>query len=472
MPDQREIRQELFSLALPVVFSSLLQRAVNIVGIFLVGGLGASAIAAVGIGQFLILIVMTAVWGLAAGTTVVVAQLWGAERRTEAARVGFQSMLVGLLLGIGISVAGVGLGQWGAVFLGASPEVLVFTKSYLRIIFSFFVFSLLVNLLSAIMYGAAAPRPPLRAAVLMNVLYFATAYPLVNGLWGVPALGVAGAALASGVSETAAAVYLLVVGFRNGHLRPGWANGGLLRQVFQVGAPVFAERLVQQGGQMMYLKAVMLYGTIAYAAHHVVLAIEAFSFLPGLGLSLAVTTAVGRKLGANQYHQVALIHREANRLAIVIMAGMGLVFWCVPDPLLRMFTQDQEVIRLGTSFLKIAAILQIPLAITMVLSGSLKGSGDTPFLFWSTMVGSWGVRIPLAWLFASVLKLDITAVWSLMIADWCVRMGLLMFRYRSEGWITRKLIQPYAESPSPALAPVRECWTANPKQIVRHRHGG
>ena len=463
MPRQREIRQELFSLALPVVFSSLLQRAVNIVGLFLVGGLGASAIAAVGIGQFLILIVMTMVWGLSAGTTVVVAQLCGAERRTEAAQVGLQAILVGTLLGIVISVAGVGLGQWGAVFLGASPEVLVFTQPYLRIVFSFFVFSVLINLLSAIMYGAADPRPPLRAALLMNVLYFAMAYALVNGRWGAPALGVAGAALASGVSEMAAALYLLVIGFQKGHVRRGAADRGLLRQVFQVGLPVFAERLVQQAGQMMYLKAVMLYGTIAYATHQVVLAIEAFSFLPVLGLSLAVTAAVGRTLGANQPHQVALVNREASRLAIVIMVGMGLVFLWAPDPLLRIFTDDPDVIRLGTSFLKIAAILQLPLAITMVLSGSLKGSGDTPFLFWSTVAGSWGVRIPLAWLFASVLKLDITAVWSLMVADWFVRMGLLMYRYRSEGWITRNIIQPYSESPSPALAPIPECSTANPK---------
>ncbi|MBI3608195.1 MAG: MATE family efflux transporter [Nitrospirae bacterium] len=463
MPHQREIRHELFSLAIPVVFSSLLQRAVNVMGVFLVGGLGASAIAAVGIGQFLILMVMTSVWGLSAGTTVVVAQLWGAERRTEAAHVGLQAILVGALLGLGISLAGVGLGQWGAVFLGAPPEVLVFTEPYLRIIFSFFVFSLLVNLLSAIMYGTADSRPPLRAAVLMNVLYFAMAYPLVHGLWGVPALGVAGAALASGLSEMAAALYLLVVGFQKGYLRRGAADRALLRQVFHVGLPVFAERLVQQAGQMMFLKAVMLYGTAAYAAHQVVLTIEAFSFLPGLGISLAVTSAVGRILGANQPHQVALVHREANRLAIVIMGGMGLVFFWAPDPLLRMFTADPEVIRLGTSFLKIAAILQIPLAITMVLSGSLKGSGDTPFLFWSTVAGSWGVRIPFAWLFASVLKLDIAAVWSLMVVDWFVRMCLLMYRYRSKGWITRNIIQPYSESPSPALAPVRECWTTNQK---------
>jgi len=449
---QRQIRREIFSLAIPVVFSSLLQRAVNIVDIFLVGGLGAAAIAAVGIGQLLIFIVMTLIWGLSAGTTVVVAQLWGAQRQKEAALVGFQSILLGAFLGIGISLTGFFVSQQGAIFLGAGSEVLSLTHPYLRIIFSFFLFTLLVNLLSAIMYGTGDTRPPLHAAILMNILHVAVAYPLIYGLWGAPQLGVMGAAVAVGVSEVAGAVYLLNIGFKKGYLLRGWANHGLMRQVIQVGLPVFADRLFQQAGQMMYLKAVMIYGTVAYAAHQVGLAIESFSFLPGLGISMAVTAAVGQRLGANQLHQATIAHREANRLAIAIMTVMGLVFFFAPYLLLRIFTDDPEVIRLGTSFLKIVAILQIPLAITMVLSGSLKGAGDTRFLFWSTVAGSWGIRVPFAWLFATGLKLDLTAVWSLMVVDWFTRMCMLIYRYRTEKWQAGNLVQAYAQDPRPLPA--------------------
>jgi len=253
----------------------------------------------------------------------------------------------------------------------------------------------------------------------------------------------------------AGALYLLIIGFKKGYLHRGWVNHGLMRQVIQVGLPVFADRLLQQAGQMMYLKAVMLYGTVAYAAHQVGLAIEAFSFLPGLGISMAATTAVGQRLGANQPHQATIAHWEANRLAIVIMTVMGLVFFFAPYLLLRIFTDDPEVIRLGTSFLKIVAVLQIPLAITMVLSGSLKGAGDTYFLFWSTVVGSWGIRVPFAWLFATILKFDLTAVWSLMVADWFARMSILVYRYRTERWQDGNLVRAYAEDPRPLPAQVR-----------------
>jgi Na+-driven multidrug efflux pump len=101
--------------------------------------------------------------------------------------------------------------------------------------------------------------------------------------------------------------------------------------------------------------------------------------------------------------------------------------------LLRAFTTDEAVIGYGTLFLKIVGLLQIPLAITMVLSGSLKGAGDTRFLLLVTTIGAWLVRVPLAALF-SVMGLTIGWVWSVMVVDWTTRMGCLIWRYRSEHW--------------------------------------
>jgi Na+-driven multidrug efflux pump len=102
--------------------------------------------------------------------------------------------------------------------------------------------------------------------------------------------------------------------------------------------------------------------------------------------------------------------------------------------LLRAFTDDEDVIALGTTFLKIVALLQVPLALTMVLAGSLRGAGDTRFIMWATMAGMWGIRVPIAFVAALWLKMDLWYVWSAMIADWTVRMALLLWRYRSERW--------------------------------------
>ena len=96
--------------------------------------------------------------------------------------------------------------------------------------------------------------------------------------------------------------------------------------------------------------------------------------------------------------------------------------------------RDEAVVELGTVFLRIVAILQIPLALTMVLAGSLRGAGDTRFIMVTTTIGMWGVRLPLAIIAGPWLALDVLFVWTAMIADWTVRMGLLLWRYRSERW--------------------------------------
>jgi putative MATE family efflux protein len=271
------------------------------------------------------------------------------------------------------------------------------------------------------------------ALIAVNLLYLTIAYPLVYGRWGFPAWGLTGAAVATGLAEGAGVAYLL------------WANRtlfrkslkvrrDLLRSTWQIGAPVSAERMFQQAGIILYTKIVLLYGTVTYAAHQVGLSIESLSFLPGYGFAIAAATMVGQSIGAGKYVRANIENWEANRLATMTMAGMGVLFFFFPYILLRLFTNDEAVVELGTVFLRIVAILQVPLALTMVLAGSLRGAGDTRFIMWATTVGMWGVRVPLAVIAGPWLALDVLYVWSAMIADWTVRMVMLLLRYRSERW--------------------------------------
>lgn len=431
---RHQVRHEIIRLAVPAILSSLMQRAVSIVDVFLVGGLGAAAIAAVGISQVLVFMSMSVVWGFSSGVTVVVAQLWGAKRRQEASMIAFQSVLFCFLLSIVIGLLGLFAGPPVARFLGVQPDVMALAGPYLKIIFLVFSFTAVVNVLCNIFYGIGDTRTPFVSVLIVNVLHALIAYPLIYGSWGAPRLGVEGAAIAIGISEFVGACVMLATLYRRGQLEIGPFRAVLLRQVFRIGLPVFADRALQQAGQAFYLKMILIYGTAAYAAHQVGLAIESFSFMPGFGIAIAATTAVGQSLGANRRDRANLANWEANRFAVMLMAGMGIVFYFFPYLLLRLFTSDAEVIRLGTLFLKIVAGLQIPLAISMVLSGSLKGAGDTRYLLFTTIIGSWVVRVPLAYLFSHVLGWGLVFVWGVMIVDWVVRMSLLLIRYRSERW--------------------------------------
>jgi Na+-driven multidrug efflux pump len=116
------------------------------------------------------------------------------------------------------------------------------------------------------------------------------------------------------------------------------------------------------------------------------------------------------------------------------MAAMGLVFFFFPYILLRAFTNDPDVIQYGILYMKIVAFAQVPLAITMVVGGALRGAGDTGFIMFGTIAGMWFVRLPLAALLAVVVKAEIHYVWSVMIFDWLIRMSLLIWRYKKISW--------------------------------------
>lgn len=428
-----QIRRSVMILALPVTLTTLLQRAEGIVAVLLVGGLGATSIAAVGLGQLLAFVATTLVSGISVGTNVIVAQLWGARRRQDAGEAARHF----LWLSVGVSLVLAGLGIAGNQFvmqqLGAESDVIALALPYSTVIFLVIPCAVLIQVLSSILQGTGDTKTPMYGLIGVNILHAGLAYPLIYGRWGAPHLGLKGAAIAVGLAEATGMLYLLL------RCRPILKESStlrldLIRSIWEVGASVSGERIVQQAGIFLYTKLVLLYGTVAYAAHQVGLSIESLSFLPGYGFAIAAATMVGQSIGAGKYTRAKLENWEANRLAIVIMAGMGLLFFFFPHTLLRAFTTDESVIELGTMFLQIVALLQVPLALTMVLAGSLRGAGDTRFIMGATMIGMWGVRVPLALVASLWARQSVFYIWAAMIADWTVRMGLLLWRYQSERW--------------------------------------
>lgn len=430
---RREIRREVLHLAIPVTISNLLQRMVTAVDVFLVGGLGASAVAAVGIGQLLIFIGLTVIWGVGVGTMVIVAQRWGAGRREAAGQTAFHGLLLALMMAVPFALGGIFWARGAAELLGATVEVQHLTEAYCRWAFLAFPATAAVHLLTSVMHGAGDTRTPLWIVLVMNLFHVGLAYPLIYGPLGLPALGVQGAAAAVAAAELFGLLLLWWQGWVRGYVRPGAWSRGSLHPIFRVGLPVAIDRIVWQAGQAVYAKILLLYGTAAFAAHQFGVNIESLSFMPGLALGVAAGTVVGQSIGGGDFARARRGMREANRLGILFMGGMGLLFLLFPEPLLRLLTADQEVIRLGILFLWIAALSQIPLAVTLTLQGALRGAGDTRYILLVTILGIWGVRIPVAAL-AAWWGLGVAYVWWAFLFDWTARMILLHLRSLSSRW--------------------------------------
>ena len=424
------IRRNVAALSMPVLLSSLFQRLVSIVDIFMVGGLGAAAIAATGLGQLLVFVVMTVFWGLATGATVVIAHLWGAGRRPEARRAAFASCLLCAALAVAATLLGLFFGGEVARFLGATDQVLCYASDYIRLVFLYFAFTAGLNILSAIMQGIGNTRTPMQGVILVNILHVVIAYPLIYGHFGLPRMGVVGAAYAINLSEMCGFLYLLTQALRKGYLKVGPPDLVLLRKVWDIGYPVALERIAQQSGQLFYSKFIIGYGTAAYAAHQIGLSIESLSFMPGAGMGIAASTLMGQALGARKIRRAHLSHTEALRLAILVMSAMALLFFCLPHQLIALFTSDPEVIEKGSVFLRLVAFAQVPLAISFVYAGSLRGTGDTHYVFLVTLIAMWGIRVLFSYLAAYPLHLSLYMVWGVFLLDWFFRAAAFAWRYR------------------------------------------
>lgn len=414
---------------MPVLLSSLFQRLVSIVDIFLTGGLGAAAIAATGLGQLLMFVTMTVFWGLSTGATVVIAHLWGAGNRDEAGRAAFVACLACLVMTLICSVAGSIWGGEIARMMGASADVQALAAEYTRLVFLWLVWTTGLNILSAIMHGTGDTRTPMEAIILVNVLHVLLAWPLIYGKLGMPALGVKGAAIAINSSEFVGCTYLLVQALRKKYISFSRPDMALFGRIWRVGWPVALERIAQQSGQLFYSSFIIGYGTSAYAAHQIGLSIESLSFMPGAGMGIAAATLMGQALGAGKLRRARISHKEALRLAVAVMTVMALIFFCVPQHLIGLFSHDPQVIEKGSVFLRLVAFAQLPLAVSFVYAGSLRGTGDTFYVFIVTLAAMWGIRVALSWVAAGWLHLSLYFVWGVFLIDWYFRGVAFAWRY-------------------------------------------
>ena len=427
-----ELRRAVLRLALPIVGSDLLQRGVNVVDALLVGRLGAAELAAVGLAQLLLMFVMGLVYGLGIGTTVMVAFHTGAADERRRAWSVRTSLLIGLAASVIMGGAGILLTRSAAVFMGATDRLLALTLDYLQITWILFGSYVFLHLSAAIFQGAGDTRTPLWAMVGVNVLHVVLAVPLVFGLVGLPRLGVVGAALASGLSEGAGALWLLWQARRRGLLGARGERWGTpeLPRILRVALPAVGERLLTNGMQLVFARIVISFGVAAYAAHQVGLSIESLSFLPGLGFSKAATTLVGQRLGAQDPAGARQSVRQANRMAVSIMTVWGILFILFPRTWVLLFTSDPGVLAYSFPLLPIMGLLQPPLAVAMIMAGALRGAGETPIVLAGAVLGGWVIRLPLAYFGGVVSGVGMTVVWVSMILDWIVRGTVFSWRFR------------------------------------------
>lgn len=434
------VRRQLTALAWPAVVEYLLQTALSVATIIMVGRLGGVEIAAVGLGQQVAMVAWVAYVGIATGATALVAQYVGGRAFHRAELVAKQSLVAGLVFSVAIGAAGFILAGDVMSVLGATPEVVATGVNYLRILLSFSVFQMAMFVAAGILRGAGDMKTPMVVNGVANGVNIWLGYGLIFGEMGLPRLGVDGAAWATVAAQGLGTLLLLsALCLRPRYLRLSWRGDWLptaetTRLFLDISGPSVVEQVFMRLGMLAYAVLVVSMGTEVYATQQILFNVLSISFMPGFALGVAATTMVGQNMGARQTQRAERSGWAAAEMGVIWMSLMGVIFFAFARECMAVFTLDPHLIDLGEPCLKIIALVQPAQAIAFALAGALRGAGDTRWPMYATTVTVWLLRLPLAYFFGITLTLNLTGVWIGHALDFTIRGAMLLWRYRSGDW--------------------------------------
>ena len=412
------LKAALLRLSLPLMASMLLETFFNILNSFWVGHLGTIELAAVNICSFSVWLLFAVSGMVATGTNALVAQQLGARRLHRAAavaRIGLSSAVtLGLALAVLMPAVAVDFLHWqvgnGADIQAAVPVAAV----YLRIIFFFAPIFCFNELLSAILRAHGDTRTPFRVYCLGFGLNFILDPIFIFGIGPVAGQGVAGAALASGLSFSCMALVYGAIIFRRPRIwrtvgaRPGPLHW--LGKILRIGVPPSLSLVFFCLVYMFLIPIVGGFGPAALAALGIGHRVESLAYLICYGLSLASITVVGHNIGAGEWERARQAGWEACRLGTYGMLGAALIIGFGAHHLASIFSEDAQVIELTASYLRLVALSEIPMGLSVILQGVASGAGRPMPTTWLTVICV-ALRVPLAELLVHRLGFGVTSVW-------------------------------------------------------------
>ena len=439
------IRQKVIQLAGPAITEMTFAGMIGVLNMILVGHLGPVAVAAVGLTNQPVFFAISAFQALNVGATALVARAVGAGNPDEANEVTRQTLVINVVLSAVMAVLGYLFAAQVLAFMGAEDEVIAAGLSYFQIIAITLSFNTLSMSLNSALRGAGDTKTPMRVSLISNVLAVILGYPLIYGAFGLPALGVLGAGVASALARFAAFAlslsavvsgkYVIKIGLRD---RWRW-NSAVISRMVRIGLPAALEQFVMRGGMVIFTRTVAGLGTVTIAAHQIAMNVLSLSFMPSQGFAVAATTLVGQNLGAKRPDWAERCGWETRRLGLIMGIGLGALFFLGAPWIVRVYTSDAGVIAFGAMALRIAAIAQPAQVNQFILAGGLRGAGDTTWPLYAAFAGVWGFRVTLCLWFVNVLHWGLTGAWAAMLIDQLTRSFVIYLRWKSGRWKTAKV---------------------------------
>lgn len=431
------LAKPLFYLALPVIITNLLRTAYNLADMFWVGRLSKEALAAITFSYPLVFLFIALGMGVAVAGSVLVAQYEGANEKENAEYAASQTLTFSLIVAVFLGIVGFFMITQVLKLLGASPEVIPFAASYLRIVtlglFSLFGFSVFIALMRG--YGeTVTPMLIMLVSVVLNIII--DPFLIFGWLW-FPSLGIQGAAIATVSCRGLGlliGLWILFTGRKGLQVHPKdmIPDYNFFKKILNIGVPASIEGTGRAVSVNALLSVVGGFATSVVAGYGIGIRVFSTVFLPALAVSRSVETMTGQNIGAGRFDRAERVNYLASKTMFVIMTLLGVLIFFTAPWIVSIFTSEQEVIKVGAEFLRYISLTFGFFGAARVFSGGFRGAGQTMVAAVIVILMLGVIRYPLAIYFSNLFGR--VGIWWAFIVSNISGLFIAYFWFRRGGW--------------------------------------
>ncbi len=410
----RERLARIAALSLPIIGGMLSQNVLNLVDTAMVGVLGPTALAAVGVGSFANYMAIAAIIGLSSSVQAMASRRKGEGREDEMAIPLNGGLFLALVLGLPLSFVLIAFAPSLYPLINSDPAVIAEGVPYFEARLLGMVAVGMNFSFRGYFTGVSLAGLYLKTLLIMHLANVVLNYGLIFGNFGLPQLGAEGAGLGTSLSLYLGTVIYTVFALRHARARGFMSripSKDTMATMLRLALPSAVQQFLFATGFTAFFWIVGQVGTDELAASHVIITLILVAILPGMGLGLAALTLVGESLGKGQPDDAARWGWDVTKVGMVALGLVGLPAILVPDWVLAGFIHDSHVMDLARLPLQLAGASMIFEALGLVLLNALLGAGAARAVMSVSVGAQWLIGLPLAWLLGPYLGLGLLWVW-------------------------------------------------------------
>lgn len=437
------------SLAWPTVLEQFMQTAVQYIDTAMVGSLGKQATAAVGSTGTVSWLVGSTVSAIAVGFLAYISQAMGAGRNDDAKKASGQAVMAVIAVGLLFTALTMSLSGVIPVWMQVDVNIREPASRYFMILYSPMLFRTASIIFGTVLRSVGDTKSPMIAGIFVNVINIVLNFILIYPTRLVSVFGkeltvygagweIEGAAAASAVAYTVGGIIITVTLWRHKEISPKgqklFPDLTILNPCLKVAIPNMLQRFATSLGYVAFASMINSLGETATAAHTIANTVESAFYIPGYGMQTAAATLSGNACGAKDKERLSGLARVTIPLVVILMILSGGLLFLFAPQLMSLFSDDAEVIALGTTVLRMVAVSEPFYGVPIVVEGIMQGAGKTvtPFIF--NVLGMWCVRIVGTFFCTQILGYGLVSAWACMIGHNILLFVLFIVHYATGRW--------------------------------------